>query len=918
MGTAEHLRVTLNWDWCHRICNDWSLALNHSGLQLCRLEYKLVTCGKFGPFGGSKNHWLIKGASNDFFTKFDHRSWLWQIIYDRICIADPGLCRHPEFGQESHEKIVFEECRESLSGSTMDGPTQLGRWWNMEHKSMAIGRQRFHLLLALTHLGFQQKWWSGAAECPLFSKSTRYLANEGEHVDIEQETCIGEHAGEQLEEAPAPGVSALETTTVSRARDTAASRRVKNILQEMTHLLADDVGVYLWQGLSHMIAPVEKAFSEELKRMRSLEGIAVTVRGFSDQSLLRRMIADVLEWFGSPEYAGACLPGGDDNGEYTEHQQGQVAVVGSHLAQCLWKLVTELHVSALMFSQPPLQFVQLIDTDDSVVMRCLEEMRREFEWLERLEGSLDGGQHADESRQLYNSLLAPHLQWHREVWLKCWECDWQAVPEDLKHQLQCYLRSHHSTLLVENSFNACRAHGKKSKTHREAGPALWNLSCYGRTSSDFGRPVERHTSVDQAVNLRQLPHGLFTQGTCEASLTEGSMERLTQKKADWPLHTPTSLKQAAVAWELLKHKQGRISEMKDAWLSLLLEPGTLILDTKSKDKGARLVTGVTQHGYFWIKPSINVKNKHVLFDDQSHKLHFDVLERPDDWKVAEMTLLPPKRSGCGSTESSRNGMTFEIDRKHITIRVPQYAGSFGFRHCTCYYLKKLRKWYGVTSACNNTEKALVTSLLGHLCKSSYGESFVTKSLTARKITGAEVPLKTSRVMNMPKETVAEAFHEDPDDDEPDLEAIHEWEQLKQQRESINMDAKELAAHMQEWLTLRPLSTSCSSAGTAEGVEKGKRKFLPKQTSGYEPDDVKEWLPAGATMTKDKRENRWRLRCKHLPGSGDKSKSYGGRHGLSDFDAMRLLVLSAWSAATAATGIEMPFELEEMPLPQEPA
>eukprot|EP00971_Amphidinium_carterae_P343294 6482960-Amphidinium_carterae.1 len=104
--TSERLRMSLNFDWCHRLVNDWSLALSRSGLHIVRLEYKLATTARFGPWGGSANHWQLKLAAEDFFARNTHKSWIFQIVYDKMCQEDPGLTKHPLYGDEAHEDGV--------------------------------------------------------------------------------------------------------------------------------------------------------------------------------------------------------------------------------------------------------------------------------------------------------------------------------------------------------------------------------------------------------------------------------------------------------------------------------------------------------------------------------------------------------------------------------------------------------------------------------------------------------------------------------------------------------------------------------------------------------------------------------------------------------------------------------------------
>eukprot|EP00971_Amphidinium_carterae_P347586 6489659-Amphidinium_carterae.2 len=786
--TSERLRMSLNFDWCHRLVNDWSLSLSRSGLHIVRLEYKLATTARFGPWGGAANHWQLKQATEDFFSRNTHKSWIFQIVYDKLCQEDASLTKHPLYGEEAHEEMVFQLCKSELQGSRMEGNAQLARWWNVEHRSRALRSRRWMLVLLLIHLGHHKRWWPKMVDCPLFGRSSRYLDTNGEEeksMDADGSGTDGARAEAQdgggvLEDAEGEGPSAgLESCPLGRARQTASQRRAGQILKELAHLLCDDMGVMLWQALSHLCVPLEQAFSRGIKQMKSADGRSDHLRDLVKKVTIERVVSSTLQTFGSIDFARACLPSQPGHSGYTEFQLRQITVGGHHLLQLVLGLCTELHVSGLMYSHPPMQFLRLLDQDPVEVQKCLHEMSDEFACLCKLEDSINTHVDSGDAEQLWRSLLPPHVQWVRETWLRCWESEFAEAPAELVHQLQCFARAHHSTLQVEYGFNECRAQAKKSKTHRQSGAALWNTSMYGHTPADFERPVQRVESSEQNVKQRSLPQGLFTQKCCEMTLPESSLEKLGEKRPSWPDHSPSSIKQAAIAWELLKLKRGNFDEMKEAWLSLLLEPGTLILDVAATSRTARLVTGVSKHGYFWMRPEIGLKDKMVFFSDSEQKLYFDVLSKPENWKVAKLRLRPPTPNVDGHS-GFKTGFTLEIVHGKA-IKVPQFAAQLGFKHMTCAYLRKLRKYYDLSGSCKNAEHALVSSLVEHLCKGSCDEEVLSQALHARKLTGHEIMLKTSRIIDMGRDTVAEAFVDEQADDDPDLVAMQQWESLSHQK-----------------------------------------------------------------------------------------------------------------------------------------
>eukprot|EP00971_Amphidinium_carterae_P331578 6465235-Amphidinium_carterae.1 len=800
----------------------------------------------------------------------------------------------------------------------MGGNPQLARWWSVEQRSRSLKDCRWMLVLVLLHLGYCKGWWPRLGDCPLFTSRSRYMQSDDPGTEDPPAVMVSGpcDAGDGGEDNAAERVSdVLDGGSLSKARDACSQRRSGSILKEVTHLLCDDIGCFLWQGLSHLTIPLESTFADVVKNMKGTEGISRHLDGLATGELFRVVISKLLAWFGDPAFASACLPPAQGDG-WTDFQVKQISVVGQHLFDCVLRLCTELHISSLMFAQPPLQFMRLVQGGADEVERCLKDMRHDWESLEAFEKDMKTIPEAEEAEQLHRTLIPPQLQWVREAWVRCYEGEWKCLPLELQHQLHCFERAHHSTLLVENTFNECRAQARKSKTYRQSGAALWNVSCYGHTAAEFGRGVERVSGTEHQINARKLPQGLFSQSCCDLTVSDESLNHLCERSPSWPTHSAASLKQAAVAWELLKSRHGQYKDMGNAWLSLLLEPGTLILDTEAAEKRPRLVTGVTKYGYFWMRPELQAKEKRVVFRSDNQVLQFDVLDRPQSWKVAKLRMRPPTKSD-GDHTGLTSGFMLDIVHDDKAVRVPQFAAGMGFKRMTCFHLRKLRKWLGLQQACKPSEAALVTSLLEHLCAKSYGEDLITSSLQARKVRGSEILLQTANVLNLEQATVAQGFMNDVDDaDDADLLALQEWEALKHQRDQIDMDAASLKRFLGDWMTLRPVhGTSSASTATASTSVEGKRKFMPLQTHGFSADEVQPWLPPGASMSKDVRENRWRLRCKHLPGSGDKSKSFGKRSGASDNDAMKLLLLQAWAATTAATGLERPFEIEDMVAPE---
>ena len=112
--------------------------------------------------------------------------------------------------------------------------------------------------------------------------------------------------------------------------------------------------------------------------------------------------------------------------------------------------------------------------------------------------------------------------------------------------------------------------------------------------------------------------------------------------------------------------------------------------------------------------------------------------------------------------------------------------------------------------------------------------------------------------------------------------------------------------MRKYLGLDSAGGGVASSSSGDGPRP--RTFVPLKTDGYAAWEAAKFMPEGATIAKDYRENRWKV--SFAGGHGTKSKSYGSRTGFSDFDAMKYVVLYAWSQSAERNGIHCPWNFQE--------
>lgn len=179
-----------------------------------------------------------------------------------------------------------------------------------------------------------------------------------------------------------------------------------------------------------------------------------------------------------------------------------------------------------------------------------------------------------------------------------------------------------------------------------------------------------------------------------------------------------------------------------------------------------------------------------------------------------------------------------------------------------------------------------------------GDSFVEAALTARHADRGEQWRDTTRLFD---EKVANEVLDSEDFEHDDI--VEEFQRL--------MEAKAAKAkqdvHRHELLAKHFSSRSGGSAASDSASSSSRpRKFVPLKTDGYTGANAKQFAPPNSSISKDTREHRWRATT--ADGS-TKSKSYGPKSGMTDYQAMTFVLRHSWRISTESTGMSCPWDFE---------
>lgn len=203
----------------------------------------------------------------------------------------------------------------------------------------------------------------------------------------------------------------------------------------------------------------------------------------------------------------------------------------------------------------------------------------------------------------------------------------------------------------------------------------------------------------------------------------------------------------------------------------------------------------------------------------------------------------------------------------------------------------------------STEIALVKALAETILGAAATKDVVKQVLIERgQVNDAPALLKDSELLT---DEMAAALFSDGEDSDDDVR--RQYRELRAQREAHDMKQKQRIAALSAPAATASGATGSAVASSAAQGEARRRTFVPVVATGLSREAAAEYLPAGFSLSKDGRENRWRLRGQLL--KGEKSKSFGPNSATDDWAAMLFVLQIAWRAYTRHSGVECPYDFQ---------
>lgn len=878
------LRMTVSNDLFHRVHNDIVDSVAEAGLMLVRLEYLVAAKVRQGPFAGQANCSIMASAAAEMSVCWTAENPVFQLLYRDIVAEHPEALGSADIGTKEHMATAWEWCCAELQRVSCGSNVKTGRWFSFEEQGRESSGRRWLDVLLLSFLGLQRGWWKHFGDNPVASAMDGLDDNEqplpGE---------AGEDAADAQEEAPMEDGPVDRRLSVAAGRAEVRKRRQKccSILHFTCNLLCKDAGARLWRGMCHATVPLEAFFGEaiaQVKNSKGLQHLHSELSGGVMKDICLQLMQNLFSFdFGAKVDLPRCMAA------QTPFLRQQNALVIGRLWAMVQHLSGQLLLTGMAYQMPPLSFLRLLDPVDANRQEALATCRRDWEALQALEAtSLESGA----CQSFTTALLVGKQQFSRELYVRLAEVGFDMVPADVRSDLLGFSRSYLSSLICEQFFNEMReAAGDNRAKRMEAFNMYHTMARASKSLHEFDRPPLVVTSAARAAAPPKLPPSTFCAEPNKFSLGPEVLDGLMSPTPSWPTMSPQRLKLVPMAWELMRAHNGNWAEMQNSFLSLLIQPGSLVC--KPGEKVGRLVLCATHFGALTYRMALRPESVIELAPLARESVEFVSVDNPSRWKIVA-TRVEAIAPGGGAAGKAA------IVLKHDGSAEPllRHACRRGFRGLTIEHLRRLCRVVEVSEPRPATEARLLNTLAVAIMKDEATEDFLKQAMVARhECADASAHIQPTKIFATDG-GVGDALDVEFSDDE-----VVE-EQIKRLREQKAKAARQQAERVQAVEGLRSSATSSSAAPKATG-ERAARKFVAVQGDGITAAAAKAYLPPDCALSKDdKRENRWRLRMKWS--NAERSKSYGRRSECTDWEAMTFLIQLAWREHSRLTGHPCPF------------
>lgn len=868
--SGRFLRGTRRNDPWHKLHRLTQGVVKACGLWVVVLEFTIVFNLLHAPWGGDAFFWTVQDAAKRYMECASIDDPLFGYMYEDLSVSagSVGL----DFGTVEHMQRMLSRLGQSPVLASKGDHVRLGRWMSFFREADKRSDSLYELLVFLVYIGYRCKFWSTIDDSPLTA---------GRRDD-----AGGDQEGEDMAEPdPVPDGAPPATVRSSNIELDKLRKTSRNMLDLSCAILGNRLRFRLLQVLRVAHNPIRAAFARWQTMAKTQLGSLEMHFGWCGSETVAQVMHETLSVLSSAECVKQLrfVPrdSGASDGELLDDEY-----IAGRCLELVSRLAGSIAVFGMQYSHNlPHYFMLLLHPLEEVRARCLSELRRIWFWLSR---SFVAGR-SDE----FVATFLDELEWTRWDWVMSLlvllsEVDFQHITQDIRTLLVQFSRSMPTTHINEDAFHVLQEAARKSPNGQLAPQSQWHSLVTARLAAEYDRPQVRvDEDARSSCTGQRIPKSMFVADRMDFSL---SMETLSKVFAGYT--SPSPERSAMIPFCLQCALKYQWSEVKSAWLSLLMQVGFIVV-ARDAPMSAFLVCHVTKYGcILWplstTRTSTGCRNLIVQRPTSEKPVPWQFVAVHDaaHWRMAEAVAIPPAKQS--DTDRSRGIMLDLRDRPKDII---SSAARQCFPNLQVAHLKKLLGIAGCafTGRRPTTEADICLALLRKLLPEESDE--VMRNILAKRV----APQKLSSVL-FEGENLSRV--------EDCLDEFDKSEFQESKKQHLTETAKARSSK-----TKAAGSVSCGggASSSSSGPSRPKLSFTGAKT----PQEAKLYCPQikGCVPKEDSvRHLRWSISyTEKAEPPYSISKSYGDQSTVSRDDALRYCLQRIWVWHEEATGEKCPFD-----------
>jgi hypothetical protein len=889
------------WDRLHRIVCDWLDGLSEAGLTGLRFDWSAVLSCRKGPFGKQANHRILVAVAKYIFENLTSENPAFDHLYPAFCDAF-HMRDDVDYGGDAHRQIVWSKCKSLLCGTGMGQSLKHSRWWSTEERAISFFETKAGipgLLLIITVLGHQRKWWSTLQKSPLWS----HFNEEFPAGDDDEGDAVSGPAAEQASESDGDGDdqdgggddgdACDKRLSVGKARlGTAAKRRNSlHTLHFVSQVISKPLGCRLFKGSVYLPEKIRESFKEEMELMKTRRGGAHLHSELQQGSYIKVMHA-TLQHFFSAEFASFVGCSFKPRPPALLVEDGKVV---RGLARLVVRAVASMALTNFTYMMlPPLSLLGLINPSSDVVKSELELNKKGWAVLQLLEATALTN---NMCRSFVMSLRFPCEQFCREVYVRLDEDEFKSVSTFVRDDLYEFSVAPTHTLLIENCGNLGRRIEKKNGAGKASPQIVWHRMSTSKLLPDFDVPIVPQTNAAIRAAAPSIGDGVFFAKPEDCSVPDTLLDRIHDVRPNWPTQSALNRRLAAIRWACALEFDGDWDAIESTYWSVVMMPQTFVRKTGDLNTYFFVLMS-SPHGFLgWrFKPS-RLPNGHLSLALTSPSKDSVCIQVVRD--VAQWDVVPVESCSPGHAIEDPKGKFGGI--RFILTGAPKpllpYLCATGLRDIPVEILKKMHVALAVPLLMGKrpTTRAELSKTIVRHVMTDFSEEQVLEACLRATTDADEFDSCVTGIFDREEiDLVLEEF--------ADENLIDEITKLKAKAKS-----KALAREKQKIALVKAAIFVPGAAASSGHVDEPQPLYwIPGR--GLLQSEARFFLPPSATLRKDeKRDPRWQVRAPYINPSY--SRKYQRGDSALDNDALLSCLRHAWLEYTRQFDKVCPWVLE---------